>query len=233
MRVRILCCAAALVACITPRSDADQWDKLTYLTFSGAVQVPGATLAPGTYTFKLLDVTGNRHIVQILNKQTNKPIALLMTIPDERLEPSNKSVVMFAERPSGSPPAVKAWFYPGSTSGDEFVYPRTQAVRIAKSTHQRVLSMPDESASNRDRMKKVEVNRVDETGKADSSTSPSEEGHVAENREPASAGTPGAARGARHRLPQTASALELVELLSGLSLAAGFGVRMLRKRLGV
>jgi hypothetical protein len=32
---------------------------------------------------------------------------------------------------TGSPDAIKAWFYPGETTGFEFVYPREQAKKAA------------------------------------------------------------------------------------------------------
>ncbi len=227
---RITCYAAVIVACFAPRAGADQWDKLTHFTFSAPFQVPGATLSAGTYTFKLADSSGNRHIVRILDKRSNKPIVTLMTIPDQRLEPSDKPIVMFAERPSGTPPAVKAWFYPGNTIGDEFVYPRKQAVRIAKAVHQKVLSMPD-TASNSEQMKSADVGRVDESDTMDeSAAAPSLEDHVAENNTSDGSSVADKTRHARAKLPQTASELELVQLLSGILLAIGFGVRKVRTR---
>ena len=112
------------------------WNKKTFLTFSGPVQVPGVTLPAGTYTFKLADLTGNRHVVQIFDKDEKKIYTTILAIPDQRLEPSDKPVVLFSERPAGTPQAIKAWFYPGETIGNEFVYPKSQAIRIAKATHQ-------------------------------------------------------------------------------------------------
>src|SRR6266481_2665569 len=65
----------------------------------------------------------------------------MLAVPNQRLEPSDKPIVLFSERASGSPQAVKVWFYPGETIGNEFVYPRSQAMKIAKDTHTRVLAM--------------------------------------------------------------------------------------------
>jgi hypothetical protein len=237
MRVRIICCVAAIIAFAAPRANASEWDKLTYLTFSAPFQVPGVTLGAGTYTFKLVDGDGNRHIVEILDKRSNKPLAMLMTIPDERIDATDKPVVMFSERPSGTPPAVRAWFYPGNTVGDEFVYPRKQAMVIARATHQRVLAMSDDSASDRNRMKKAGVDRVDGTGTAaNSSPAPSvtaPTSSVAQNSAPADTPSARARRPMRKALPQTASNLELFEMLSGLMLAAGVYLRAVRTRLAV
>ena len=54
MRVlmKAACCAALAMVLAAPAS-ADTWNKKTFLTFSGPVQVPGVTLPAGTYTFKL------------------------------------------------------------------------------------------------------------------------------------------------------------------------------------
>ena len=43
-----------------------------------------------------------------------------MTIPNQRLDPVNDTYIMFQERPAGSPQAMKAWFYPGRSIGEEF-----------------------------------------------------------------------------------------------------------------
>jgi len=77
--------------------------------------------------------------------------------------------VLFAERPAGTPQAIRAWFYPGETIGNEFVYPRSQAMRIAKETHQSVLAMDEDTKSTTDEermnsMKSASVSRVDENG---------------------------------------------------------------------
>lgn len=102
MRVfRMLCCALAIGALVTPAARADEHDKLTYFTFSGPVQIPGHTLAAGTYMFKLADSPSNRHIVQVFNKDGSKLFATILAIPDQRLDPSDKPVVMFRETPAG------------------------------------------------------------------------------------------------------------------------------------
>jgi hypothetical protein len=160
-----------LTACLAPGARADEWNKKTILTFSGPVQIPGATLAAGTYVFKLADLQSNRHVVQIFDKDEKKIYGTILAIPDQKLEPSDKPVVMFAERPAGTPQAVKAWFYPGETIGNEFVYPKDQAMKIARATHQSVLSMDETPATTtdeqrRDAMKSAKLSRVDERGAA-------------------------------------------------------------------
>jgi hypothetical protein len=139
--IRTLGCALLFASLVAVGARADENDRLTYLTFSGPVQLPGITLAAGTYTFKLADLSGNRHVVHVFSKEDSpKLITTLMTIPNQRLEPVKDTYIMFAERPAGTPQAMKAWFYPGRSIGEEFIYPKQQAMDIARANNMPVLS---------------------------------------------------------------------------------------------
>ena len=240
--VKALCCAAALTAIIAPGARADEWNKKTILTFSGPVQIPGATLPAGSYVFKLADIPGNRHVVQVFSKDEKKIFTTLLALPNQRMEPSDKPIVLFSERASGSPQAVKVWYYPGDTIGNEFVYPKSQAMKIAKASHSKVLAMNDEPKSTANtageipvEMKTAALGYFDENGEWQSeaerpvvtSTLPAQTARVEPTPEP-TAGTTGL-RPARKHLPRTSSSLALFELLSGLSMAGGFAVRAIRQ----
>ena len=71
-----------------------------------------------------------------------------LAIPSYRRHPSEKTIIRFEERAAGSPQAIKAWFYPHKTYGHEFVYPKTEAVALAKANNAPVPSMPAELAPN-------------------------------------------------------------------------------------
>jgi hypothetical protein len=246
--VKAICCAAALTAMVAPGARADDWNKKTILTFSGPVQIPGATLTAGTYVFKLADIPGNRHVVQVFDKDEKKIYTTMLAVPNQRAEPSDKPIVLFSERATGSPQAVKVWYYPGETIGNEFVYPRSQAMKIAKESHTRVLAMNNDNKTANTigevpaEMKSATVGYFDENGnwqsddnnrvavtgttaRAETTTAPAPT--MARTQ---SAGTTGS-RPARKHLPRTSSSLALFELISGLSLAGGFAVRQLRQRL--
>lgn len=261
--VRMIGCVAALAAvlAIAPTARADEYNKLTYLTFSGPVQIPGATLAAGTYMFKLADTMADRHIVQVFDKDGGKLYATLLAVPDYRIDAPDKNVVMFAERPAGTPQAVRAWWYPGDTTGEEFVYPRTQAMKLARANHEPVLSSK-EGLSDRGTMKSAHIGHVNERGEtaenntAAASTTTADRHAAAtsgsstppatdRNRENRTTTTPAAttptttARNDTNKststsarhLPRTASPLGLVELLSAAAFAGAVGTRQLRKRL--
>lgn len=120
---------------------ANQWNDKTILKFSEPVMVPGATLQPGSYVFKMMDSRAARHLVEISTEDGAKLVTLAQAIPLKRTEPKGDIVVKFNPTAAGSPPAVKAWFYPGSLYGHEFIYPDAQAKEIAERTKTIVLSV--------------------------------------------------------------------------------------------
>src|SRR5271166_3491998 len=94
-----------------------KFSKRTVVTFSQPVEIPGQVLPSGTYTIELYESFGNRNIVRVYNADRSKLIATVLAIPNRRLTPSSDNVLKFTERPGYSPDALKAWFYPGETSG--------------------------------------------------------------------------------------------------------------------
>ncbi|MDQ3541355.1 MAG: hypothetical protein M3440_11770 [Chloroflexota bacterium] len=133
--------AVALLVGYAPVAGADSWNDKTILKFSEPVMVPGATLQPGSYVFKLMDSASSRHPVQITTEDGFKVIAVTQAVPMKRLEPKGDVVVKFNPTDAGSPIAMKGWFYPGSLYGHEFIYPDEQAKEIAQRTKTIVLSV--------------------------------------------------------------------------------------------
>ena len=97
------------------------------------MQLPHTTLQPGTYVIRLAESEGNRHIVQFFDKDEKHLITTVLAIPNERLRLTGKSVFAFWEVPAGQPKALRAWFYPGDSFGQEFAYPRQEADKITAS----------------------------------------------------------------------------------------------------
>jgi len=110
------------------RAQADAWDKKTVLTIHEPIQVRERLLEPGTYVFKLLNSSSERHVVQIFNEDQSHIIDTVIAIPNYRLEPTGKSRFGFWETPPGYAKAMRAWFYPGDNFGQEFPYPKHLAM---------------------------------------------------------------------------------------------------------
>ena len=126
---------------------AGQLDDKTVLTFSQPFEVPGHVLPAGTYVFKLADSQSDRHVVQVLNADGSQILAMFLAIPDYRLRPTADTVIRFNEVPVGSPETIRAWFYPGSTVGQEFVYPKARAEELAVITRTVVPAVAVETTS--------------------------------------------------------------------------------------
>jgi hypothetical protein len=133
-----MACIALMSVEVTPGAKAEEWNKKTVVTFSGPVEIPGVHLTgwkiqpDGTYVFKFLDSQSDRHIARIFSQDEKTIIATILTIPNYRLKATSKTVMTFRERPAGEPEALRAWFYPGTNWGDEFVYPKARAVDLSK-----------------------------------------------------------------------------------------------------
>jgi hypothetical protein len=112
----LLCCMLA------PASKADEWNKMTKVTFHEGVEIPGQILPPGTYVFQLADSPFERHRVEVWNADQDDLLAILFTTPSERPEPTDLSVFEFEERPGNSPMALQYWYYPGDLIGEGFTY---------------------------------------------------------------------------------------------------------------
>jgi len=138
--LKTLVAAAALTACVATPARADENDKLTYLTFSKSVQLPGKTLPAGRYRFQLADTQETRRVIKVQSDDGKKQLAMLLSVPNQLRDAPKDPVVMFRETAQGEPDAVKSFNYPGERIGYEFVYPKAQALVIAHRTHDKVLA---------------------------------------------------------------------------------------------
>jgi len=155
--------AAACLGALTfaPNAMADQWNKKTIITVGEPIQVPGKVLQPGKYVMKLMDSPSNRHIVQIFNEDESKLQTTVLAIPNYRLQPTGKTEFGWWETPAGQPRAMRAWFYPGDNFGQEFAYPKSEAVTIAARTNQNV---PTTYAQTETELATARVGTVDRAG---------------------------------------------------------------------
>jgi len=200
---------------------ADDWNRKTVLTFSQPVEIPGMVLPAGTYTFKLADSASDRHVVQVFTADGSQILATFMTIPDYRLTATDQTVMKFRETPSGSPDAIRAWFHPGSSVGEEFVYPKPRALALAKAAKEVVPAIVAE-ASDVDALKAAPIVAItpDEQEMPLAAVIRTKPLESTFSHTVAATGTNG---GARRQLPSTASPLMLIALfgLGCIGVAAG------------
>lgn len=243
-------CAAAITTATptTPvHAQGGPLDSRTEFTFNQTVELPGVTLPPGTYTFRFVDATTGRKVMQVQAKDaSNKTYGMFLTISAQRPQPSDEAELRFMETPAGQPAAVKTWWYPGNTIGREFIYPKSQARRLAQATNQSVLTTKAENVTGEE-MKSADLSYVSASGE-EREASDAELVDAAANTPPVgtstvdTASTPDtmAARAPeqegtlavnaprRTSLPRTSTALPIVGLLGLMSLAGGAAVRFRR-----
>jgi hypothetical protein len=134
----------------TPAAHAQStFHRITHVTFSGPVEIPGRILPAGEYVFQLNVLPSNEtSIVEIRDQKGENVLATLLTIPDYRMTPTGKTVILFNERAGDSPAALRAWFYPGENYGHEFAYPMREATQIAAANHVNVPAIADNTSEN-------------------------------------------------------------------------------------
>jgi len=205
LQIVMFCLVALATLFVSSKANADTWNKATKLTFTEPVEVAGTVLQSGTYWFHLMNSPADRHIVQIWNADRSRLITTILTVPNYRLQPTGDTVIKFAERPTGTPEAIKAWFYPGDNFGQEFVYPKTRATQLAQDANEPVLSVRDEQAAAP--AETMPVKAVEPSG---------EEVEIAEVVDTVAA--PAA-------LPSTGSSLPLLGLFGLLAVGTGLALR--------
>lgn len=80
------------------------------------------------------------NLVQIFNADRSRLYATLQTISTERSEPTGDAVVTLAEQPNGRPDALLKLFYPGDTTGHEFVYPDQEEQQLTHCRQQTIVT---------------------------------------------------------------------------------------------
>ena len=119
---------------------ADEWDQATKITFSGPIQVPGQVLPAGTYLLKLVSRDSDLNTVQIFNSDRTVLYGTFQTIPTDRREPTGDTVIDLAKQGSGQPDALLKWFYPGDSTGHEFVYPKEKEKELAQDQQEAIVA---------------------------------------------------------------------------------------------
>jgi hypothetical protein len=215
---------AAGIALFASAAFADDYNKRTEVTLNEPVivaGVPTVTLDPGKYVLRLLNHDHNRNIVQVFNDRENKLYTTVLAIPNYRLEPKDKTEFRFWETPKGNPIALRSWFPNGERYGQEFVYPKGLAAKIAATTGEPVLITKAEKVEE---FATAPITEVTKSGEEQ----PLEEAFTPPEPEPAPAAVAEAAPAPEPEpepLPPTASPFFAIGLFGAITAAAGAALR--------
>ena len=223
---------AGVFACLPARAFAQATiaNQPVYFTFGNPVALPGMTLQPGQYQFRMTTDKGDRQVVQVYDKKNNKAVATLMAISAHLTNAQpvpEKPEVRFYETPANQPPAIQSWWYPGIHDGHEFIYPRQQAQAMAKLNPQGVPTTTEPAVES------GQVTRAMPSDAAASANAPAPASVSARNEAPSpavnQAPTPAQPAPTRRTLPQTATDLPALGLLGAITLIGGLTL-MFRRR---
>ncbi|MSO56310.1 MAG: hypothetical protein EXQ55_05220 [Acidobacteria bacterium] len=154
-------------------------------------------------------------------------------------EASDEAELRFLETPAGQPAAVKTWWYFGVRTGREFIYPKSQARRLARAANQTVLTTQAEAVTN-DQMKTADLAYVAPSGQetnltddqlVDATANTPPVGASADTmaaRAPVQEGTMAANTSTRTRLPRTSTPLAGIGLMGLMSLRSAAAIRFRR-----
>ena len=245
---RMLLFLICTVGLLATSASAQTIDKKVYFTFSGPVEIPGATLPAGKYLFHLADPDSSRQVLQVQSADGKKVYGMFFSLPAQRPSPPDDAEVRFMEAASGAPAVISTLWYAGERNGRELIYPRQQALRIAKTTNVAVLTTKADTAKVDD-AKSGDLTRVSPSGQdTDIAANPApaepsgriqrNDTAVAQTTPAPSAETPVATAGqatptgrrapARSSLPQTASNTPFMLMLAVGLFTATVALRLSR-----
>src|SRR5262245_49419010 len=141
MKARHFILASMLGFILHPSVWADQFDKKTVVTIPEPMEIPGMVLPEGEYVVKRAD-RSLPNVMRFSSADEMKVFATVSTIPTMRARATDEVAIVTEERPAGQPEAIKKWFYPGETTGAEFVYKKSELIAQANvpgEQHERTL----------------------------------------------------------------------------------------------
>ncbi len=106
---------------------------LMLITTKTLTQIPGRTLEPGTYAFRLVNDTDQ---VTVSKADGSEFYGTFFVVPTSRTAGLGEALVTVAEVPNGGPNRIAAWFFPGEANGYALLYPhaRKSAAMVAQAS---------------------------------------------------------------------------------------------------
>jgi hypothetical protein len=116
----------------SPVSQSEQF------TVTNKVEVPGKTLKPGTYTISVVDHLSDRLVMRVTNKHEDTEATFLGLYTQALANETTAGPIAWSNTQGDH--ALRGFTFPGARSV-EFVYPKAEAVEIAKNNSDKVLAI--------------------------------------------------------------------------------------------
>ncbi len=154
------CVAAAL--CFVPHdARAQTFEKSSTLTVTEPLQVPGKVLEPGTYVVKEVDTQSDRNVIQFMNADETKVVALAIATPHVgSTAPKGSEFVYFDNRNGQGQEVLRSWFPPDDRFGQDFVYPHDEALVLARLAKEPVKAHEATAVATKEELQKTPITTV-------------------------------------------------------------------------
>ena len=110
------------------------------VTLDHKLQIPGATLKPGEYTFAVEDRLQDRAIIRVTDTKKNSH-ELVLAVPNEKLNQSERGKLIFFPAANSDKQILQGWMCPNCQAALEVVYPKNDAVKITGETAKAVMAV--------------------------------------------------------------------------------------------
>ncbi len=110
------------------------------ITLDHKLQIPGATLKPGEYTFAVEDRLQDRAIIRITDTKKNSH-ELVLAVPNDKLNQSERGKLIFFPAANSDKRILQGWMCPSCQAALEVVYPKNDAVKITGETAKAVMAV--------------------------------------------------------------------------------------------
>jgi hypothetical protein len=230
LRKIVPCCLALALSVMT--LNAAEPGTSSKLQVDQTTDVPGASLKPGAYTLSIVDHLSDRYIMRV-EGGNGADIPTFLAIPNASLK-GGPGEIKWAKSPNGDV-YLKGWNFAGGPGPLEFVYPKDDAVALAKANGTKVAAIDPASEGrvsnnglSKEDMREVTLWLLSPThvGPGDSSGGIKAEKYqqLASNTPPAVPTRPSVIHKPAS-LPHTASYLPLIMVLGLGSLVTAAGLR--------
>lgn len=218
----------AIALGLAPLSAAGSNAQTSTFAVSKPTEIPGLTLQPGKYTIHVIDHLSERYIVRVDSPKHGIHSTFLALSDPATPKPATPGLELW-QNAASSKEYVRGWLFKGEPATLEFVYPKADAVAIAKSNNAKVPAIDPASEGRPPQLKglsRTDLELVTLWLLSSTQVGPGDNaGGIQAERYPsvteASLHKPHIAR-----LPQTASSLPWIGLLGALSLAMALFLRL-------
>jgi len=227
---KLLWCNIAILG-LSPQLAAGAGRDSGKLVASEPTTIPGLTLRPGAYHIRVVDHLAERFIVRVDGPKNGVHYSFLALENPAIPKPGTPGPVAWGHAPAAGKEYLRGWLFPGVPAVVEFVYPKAEAVDIAKSNQARVPAIDPASEGKPPLIKGMSKSDLElvtlwllsstQVGPGDSAG-----GIQAERYQEQVASAP--QKPVIPRLPQTGSNLPLIGLLAGFSVLMAMAIRIFR-----